>query len=228
MNSQLREQAINLRLKEELSYSEIRKKLGVPKSTLSYWLRDFCLPEGKIKELRERGWKKGEAGRERFRTAMREKRKLEDQKVYDEYRIKFSRVSKDLFFIAGLMLYSAEGKKTSYAGLYLGNTDPKIVNFFVKWMVEFLEVPKEKIKAALHLYENMDIKKEKEFWEKELGFKDDQFYKTQIRKLRKSSFSYKDSYRHGTCSLYVGGVEKRRKVMMAISAFLDGYSNMGV
>jgi len=57
MNSQLREQVINLRIKEELSYAEIRKRLGVPKSTLSYWLRGFPLSEERIKELREKGWK---------------------------------------------------------------------------------------------------------------------------------------------------------------------------
>lgn len=74
MNSQLREQAINLRITEELSYGEIRKRLGVPKSTLSYWLREFPLSEEKILELRRQGWKKNEAKIERFRNAMRKKR----------------------------------------------------------------------------------------------------------------------------------------------------------
>ena len=41
MNSQLWEQAVNLRLTGRFSYSAIIKKLGVPKSTLSYWLREF-------------------------------------------------------------------------------------------------------------------------------------------------------------------------------------------
>ena len=58
MNSQLREKAINLRLKEELSYSEIQKRLHVSKSTLSYWLKDYPLTEEKILELRRKGWSK--------------------------------------------------------------------------------------------------------------------------------------------------------------------------
>lgn len=49
MNSQLREQVIKLRTEKELSYAEIRKRLGVPKSTLSYWLREFPLTEEKLK-----------------------------------------------------------------------------------------------------------------------------------------------------------------------------------
>ena len=47
MNSLLRQKAIELRKYKELSYSEIRKRLGVPKSTLSYWLADFPLDEKK-------------------------------------------------------------------------------------------------------------------------------------------------------------------------------------
>jgi len=44
------------------------------------------------------------------------------------------------------------------------------------------------MKAFLHLYESMDIEKEKEFWKNELGFSDHQFYKPYITKNKKSSF----------------------------------------
>ena len=73
MNSQLREEVIKLRTKENLSYAEIRKRLDVPKSTLSYWLREFPLSEERILALRRQGWKKGEASRERFRNTMKRK-----------------------------------------------------------------------------------------------------------------------------------------------------------
>jgi len=55
MNSQLREEVIKLRTKENLSYAGIRKRLGVPKSTLSYWLREFPLSKKRILELRRQG-----------------------------------------------------------------------------------------------------------------------------------------------------------------------------
>ena len=71
MKSQLREQAIQLRIEKNLSYAEIRKKLYVAKSTLSRWLQEFPLSEEKIKDLQRQGWSKSEASRERFRAAMR-------------------------------------------------------------------------------------------------------------------------------------------------------------
>jgi len=223
MNSQLREQAVNLRLKEELSYSEIRKRLGVPKSTLSNWLCDFPLSEKKILELRRKGWKNGEASRERFRNTMRKKQELKSQEIYKKYRKKFKNISKDAFFVAGLMIYLGEGGKTNYAQINLANTDPRIIKFFIKWLVNFFDIERSIIKAELHLYENMDIDKEKEFWRSEIGFSENQFYKTQIRKLQKGSFTYRGSYRHGTCSIYVLGVERKRELMMAIQAFVDQY-----
>jgi hypothetical protein len=223
MNSKLREQAIRLRTEKSLSYSEIRKRLEIPKSTLSYWLREFPLDKKKIKELQRRGWEKGEASREKFRAAMRKKRTLKDKKVYNKYHKKFAELSKDAFFIAGLVLYLGEGNKKDHYKIALSNTDYKINKFFIDWMTEFLGVKKEEIKVQLHLYENMDIGKEKEFWENKLELQESQFYKPEVRKLKKASFSYKEPSRHGTCDLYVMGGEKKRELMMAIKAFLDRY-----
>lgn len=223
MNSKLREQAIKLRTEKNLSYSEIRKRLGIPKSTLSYWLREFPLSEERILELRRQGWKKAEAKIEKFRATMREKKELKDREVYDKYQKKFSSLSKKALFIAGLMLYLGEGGKRDHTKIAFANTDSKIIKFFIHWMNEFLGIPKDKIKVNLHLYENMDIEKEKKFWQDELGLHENQFYKPSIRKLKKASFSYKEPSRHGTCAIYVLNVEKKRELMMAIRAFLDSY-----
>jgi len=154
---------------------------------------------------------------------MRKKQEEKCQQVYERYKKKLAKLSEDAFFVAGLMLYLSEGGKSNYAQISLSNTDSKIIKFFMQWLIHFFSVAKKKMKAELHLYENMDIKKEQKFWQKELGFRKNQFYKTQIRKLQKSSFSYKGSYRHGTCQIYLPGVERKRELMMAIQVFLDKY-----
>jgi len=223
MNSQLREQAIKLRIEENLSYTEIRKRLGTPKSTLSYWLREFSLTEEQIKELQRQGWKKSEASRERFRNTMRHRQELKSEKIYREYRKRLEKLSEDALFTAGLMLYLAEGDKQQYERIGFANTDPKIIRFFIQWMDKFLDISKGEIKIQLHLYEDMDIQKEKKFWQQVLGLSKKQFYKPSIRKLQKASFSYRESYRHGTCKIYFYNVEKKRELTMAIRAFLDMY-----
>lgn len=223
MNSRLRNEAILLRQEKELSYSEIKKRLNVSKSTLSYWLRDFPLSEEKILELRRKNWTKGEASRERFRLTMREKKEQLAKISYDKYRQKLKFVSKETLFVAGLMLYLGEGAKKKESSIVLANTDPKVIKFFVKWLTDFLSVSKTQMRVQLHLYENMDIEREKDFWKKELNFGAEQFYKVSVRKLQKSSFSYKSSFNHGTCSLYAFSAEKYRELMMAMKAFVDQY-----
>ncbi len=224
MRAILRQKAIDLRLKQQLSYSEIRKRLGVSKSTLSYWLSEYPLSKEKILELRRLGWKKGETAREKYRLTMRQKRTELDKFVYDnKYKLIEDSLSKQNFYVAGLMLYLAEGAKRKNSTIVLANTDPSLIGFFIKWMGEFLSIPRVSIKIQLHLYENMDIEFEKEYWCKQLAIKKTQFYKPSIRKLRKNSFSYESTHRHGTCSVYAFGVDKVRDLMMGIRAFVDIY-----
>ena len=221
MKTLLREQAVNLRTERHLSYSEIRKKLGVPKSTLSYWLQEYPLTTEKILELRRKGWKKGEASRERYRITMRKKQEAINQEIYKKYKKIFCGLDTDSFFLAGLMLYWGEGDKRNRYRLGIANTDKDILILFIKWATRFLKVNPMDFRAQLHLYENMNIAKETEFWRNELALPKRQFYKTQIRKVRDNTYSYKGPLRHGTCSIFVLGGERKREVMMAIKAFLD-------
>ena len=223
MKTALREQAMRLRLEKQMSYLAIRKELGVSKSTLSYWLREHPLSEKKILELRRVGWGKGEASRERYRNTMRKKHEERVDEIYKEQKTKFKKISKQSLFVAGLMLYLGEGAKKDSYNITLANTDPTIIQFFIKWMKEFLGIERKYIRPQLHLYENMDIKKETKFWENILGIKEDRFYKTQIRLLRPASFTYKSSYNHGTCQVNFCNREKKEELMMAIKAFTDLY-----
>lgn len=228
MKAKLRQKAIKLRTKDRLSYSEIQKRLDVPKSTLSYWLREHPLDEAEIVKLRHRAWLKGEVSRERFRNAMQKKREQLEREVYRQQRKRLINIKRESFFIAGLMLYLGEGDKKNRVRVGLANTDPAVIQFFVKWLKDFLGVDKHRIRAELHLYENMDIEAEKLFWEKTTGLSKKQFYKTQIRKLREGSFTYQESQRHGTCSIIFTNVEKKREITMAIKAFLDLYQKTRV
>ena len=86
-----------------------------------------------------------------------------------------------------------------------------------------MEIPKSDLRAQLHLYENMELEKEQNFWKNSLGLMESQFYKTSVRKLSGSSFTYSESFRHGTCSLYALGVERKRELMAGMRAFVDIY-----
>lgn len=221
MNLKLREKAVQLRVDKQMSYTEIRRKLGVPKSTLSGWLRDYPISEDRILELRRNGWKKGEASRERFRNTMRKRKEKLAQHAYKQEFQQLQDMGNNALYVAGLMLYAAEGAKKDLYKISLANTDPAIIMFFIAWLRTFFGIKKDDMKFQLHLYENMNIKKETAFWVKTLGISSRQLYKTQIRKLQKNSFTYRESYRHGTCSIYFSNRDKKMKLMAGIKAFFD-------
>ena len=126
-------------------------------------------------------------------------------------------------YAAGLMLYLAEGSKNDLYAIALANTDPRIIKFFIAWVEEFLDIPKAKLKFELHLYLTMDIAKEVKFWRDELRIKESQFYKHQVQSLKKTSFIYRESFRHGTCSVRYSNSEKKQELSVAIKAFRDSF-----
>lgn len=223
MKAKEKEEALRLRIDEQLSYSEISKKLKVPKSTLSGWLRDYPLSRERISELQH-----SEASREKYRNTMQKKRISKEREIYKRQKRKIKNISKQSLFAAGLLLYAAEGGKTNYSTISLANTDPKLINFFIWWLDSFLGVAKESMRFMLHVYDNMNVAHERAFWKTELGIKEGQFYKDQVRSTRKGSFSYRNSSRHGTCQLYFHGVKEKTELMLSIKAFLDTYSGRGL
>lgn len=224
MKSIERQKAIELRTKYQLGYGEIAKRLRVSKSTLSRWLQDLPLSEVRVLELRREAWGRGEAKREQFRKTMRALRDAKDRELYDQLKERFSHFEEQSLYVAGLMLYAAEGDKKTRAEIAFTNTDPAMILFFISWLDRFLRIPKDKLRIQLHLYEDMDVKREERFWKQYLGMKQSQLCKSQVRPIRPGSFTYKDSIRHGTCKLYVGGVPKKTELMLSIRAFFDTYS----
>ena len=218
-----KDKARELRIKYQMGYSTIRKQVKVSKSTLSLWLKDLPLSDKRILELRREAWSRGIASRELFRQTMQKKREAREQEMYKQLIKKFTKISKQSLYIAGLMLYLAEGSKQNLYAICLSNTDPKIIKFFMRWLETFMAISPDQMRGQLHLYESMDIAKEKDFWYRELGLKSSQFYKDQIRKLRPSSFSYSESHRHGTCQLYYHSGKKKMELMLSIRAFFDTY-----
>ncbi|OGN12852.1 MAG: hypothetical protein A3D48_00140 [Candidatus Yanofskybacteria bacterium RIFCSPHIGHO2_02_FULL_43_17] len=219
MKAELKEQAIRLRLEQNLGYASIAKLIPVSKSTLSAWLKHYPLSEERIRDLQRQNLKNNEVKIERFRNAMRLRRQNKFEEEFARYLKRFAKVSRETRFAAGLMLYLAEGSKKDDYHITITNTDPNVINFFIRWLQEFFKVPKSSMRFQLQLYPTMDIPKEIEFWKNELGIQSNQFYKYYLRKLHKASFTYRDTSRHGICGANFSSSQKKREIMAAIKAF---------
>lgn len=218
-----KEKAIQMR-KQGASFSDISTDLGVSKGTLSKWLQDILLTEEEILNIRRVGWEKGQVSRDRYRKAMKEKRERSEAELYKKILERFNEISENSLFIAGLTLYEAEGDKKSRSDISFTNTDPRMLVFFICWAEKFLNIPHDSFRVQLHLYENMNIFGEEEYWLLQLRLKREQLWKTQIRPIGKNSFTYQNSSRHGTCKVYYGSVPKKTELRLSIQAFFDTYS----
>lgn len=212
-----KEKAIKLRLNGK-SYSQIKKIIGVSKSTLSYWLKDHPLSEERIREL------KSDPRRiEKYRATRLRQKQERFNKVYREEKKKLLPLTKRDLFIAGLFLYWGEGEKTKEANIALSNTNPAVLKFFIRWLRKSLNIPKEKIKVKLHLYKDMNIKKKIDFWSKTLLISKNQFRKSYIKSSNKKAITFRPNYGHGTCNVIVGDAILNRKIMANLKIIEDKF-----
>jgi len=217
VNSFLHIQAIELR-KQGKSYSQIKQVLGLSKSTLSGWLKDMPLSRKEIDALLWHNEKRIEKCRNTKLQHKEEKNKQE----YEYASKNILPLSDRELLIAGLFLYWGEGGKTNEAQTVISNIDPKLVQFAVYWLMKCFHIRKDKFKAKLHIYSDMDEEKSISYWMNILGFERTQFNKTYIKKTRIRNLSYK-GFGYGTCNVYIGSVDVKRKIMMGIKAIADNY-----
>ncbi len=172
-----KESAIKMRLQGK-SYGEIRKKFGIPKSTLSVWLGDVVLSKKARAKIRQRTQAKG------FRALIRRNK---NQTVEAKRRVKqlrlagkkaVGKVSLRDIFIIGSVLYWAEGYKrpvrrkgreVTHHVVSLTNSDPVLVKTFLRYLHQWCKVPKKKIKASVRVFPRQSMKKLQYYWERQTG-----------------------------------------------------------
>lgn len=207
----LRAAVLKLRA-EGKSYSQIRAQVPVSKSTLSTWLRGMPLSKEQINELRGRNPQRIE----RYRATRLKARADRHAQVFKRMSKRVGKLSKREKYLCGLYLYWAEGTKAARDMVMFTNTDPAMILFCLEWF-KLLGIQKERIKVYLHLYSDMDVKKETQFWSNTLGLKSEAFRKPYIKlSTRTKVNSYKGRFSHGTCNLYVGSRDAYEEVMLGL------------
>lgn len=209
-----RRQALKLR-KEGLSYSQIKKKLNLSKSTLSLWLRDYPLSKERVHELQH-----GEARIEKYRQTMREKREKRFKQYYDREGKIWLPLSNRELLLAGLFLYWGEGGKNHPNIVSINNTDPQALQFALFWLVSGLAIPKRNIHVNLQLYQDMNIQKEIVYWSKVLRMPKKYFDKPYIKPSKRIAIDHK-GFGHGTCGLRVYNTDLKQRILAGIKAIAD-------
>lgn len=215
--------AIELR-KQGKTYNEIIGRLRIPKGTLSGWLSDYPLTNEQLKVLERNIRERRVLSIERTIAVKHKKRQKRLEGEYERQKINLLPLSKKELLIAGLFLYWGEGRKGTTSCLSLNNTDPQVVKFYYYWLTNILDIPKDKVRVALHVYKDMNIEETVNYWSNRLNIPKLQFNKPYVKESLRSNINQK-GFGHGTCGLYISNTRLKEQVVLGIQAISDFYSN---
>jgi transposase-like protein len=146
----IREKARELRVERRLSIVEIAERLGLPKTTVFYWVRDIPLQRA------------GQANPHAGARAMRSKFRLLREEAYREGRESFADLSaRDRTFRDFVCMYIGEGFKRNRNRVSIGNSDPRVVVLATRWL---RELSSQKLLFSVQFHEDQDLRSLCEFW----------------------------------------------------------------
>jgi transcriptional regulator with XRE-family HTH domain len=218
MKNELRSQAIQLR-KKGLSYAEILRKVPVAKSTLSLWLRSVALSKPQHQKLTR---KKLEAAR-RGGEAKRVQRIATTEKIYESAIREIHSISKRELWFMGVMLYWAEGSKEKEyrpgAGIDFSNSDPRMIQLFLKWLTDVCGVERERIYFGIFIHENSRHRVDvvREHWMNHTGFSSKHFTYTYFKKHNPRT------KRKNISHTYMGNLRIRVKASSTLVRKVEGW-----
>ena len=175
-----------------MSYGEIMSLIDVKKSTLATWCRDVEITENQILGIKERTGSVAGIPRDTNR-----RRREEITLIRQIAREQMPELVLDSLWVAGLVMYWAEGAKTrNYVSM--ANADPRVLRLFITWVRTFLN-PNAMFTLHLHLHEGNDETKAKEFWKSQTKLWDANFHKTFIKPA--GTGHRKNHLEHGICTV---------------------------
>lgn len=162
-----KERAIALR-KEGLSYREILSKVSVAKSTLGLWFKGV----GLSKEQKQRLTQKRIDAALRGAARRKEQRILATQASIHLAWEEFKRVKNRGLWLAGVMLYWAEGSKQKATnisqGVKFSNSDPAMIRLFLRWLDAIVGIPPQDILCELYIHRTGNVEKALQYWNSHL------------------------------------------------------------
>jgi len=170
-----KEQAIVLR-KQGFSYNEILRNVPVAKSTLSVWLKDI----GIAKEQKQRLTEKRKAAQQKAQEACRNNRICKENIIISNAKAEITNISARELWLIGTVLYWAEGSKQKEKNVSqkvsFGNSDPKMIVLFHRWLKECCDVTDDRFYFCIYIHESADVLKARKFWSDVVGTKIDNVY----------------------------------------------------
>ncbi|QQG40804.1 MAG: hypothetical protein HYV37_00580 [Candidatus Levyibacteriota bacterium] len=203
-NQATKEKVMNLR-SSGWSLNQIKKATGIPITTIRTWIPHIKLSEAQFYNLKQRAQKALQDGRKKAQNELKEVRKRKEKNLLEEGKNYINDLSFRDLFIAGVALYWAEGFKNIHESrLGFCNSDPAMIQFYIKWLKRCLKIRKDRIVARLTL--NISYKNKVEeiqvYWSRLIEIPLKQFTKPFYQNSKWKKQYNTDNY-HGVLRIHV-------------------------
>lgn len=196
-------EAIKLLRSRGYSLLEISQKVGVPKTTVFYYVKGVRILSEYLSD-----WA-GKRGGSRIRKILQEKKALEDAKGLVRG---LSEKEKILFLSA---LYWAEGSKRDFG---LSNTDPNLIKVFVNGLRGVFGITDDRLRVSVRIYEDLDRERCLSFWSDVVGIPKDKFINVNVLQGKK-----RGKLLYGMCRVRVAKGGELLKKINSINKMVVNY-----
>ena len=200
--------AVELR-KRRFSYKEIAKITNVSVSTISAWFSN----EKWSQAITEDNQKRAARDNGKRISLLNAARRNQYKKLYAEAErsavTEYKHYKINPLFTAGLMLYVGEGDNSKNHLIRIASARMEVHRIFIAFAIEFLGVPREKVRFWVLLYPDLDPEKCTRAWSKSLRIPMSQFHKYQVIEGR----SKKRTLHYGVGNTIIGGTVLKKKLM---------------
>lgn len=187
-----RGELIKLYIQDRLSMQQIATKLNCSVHKVQYWMDIHKIPRRSISDAVY----------------------TKNNPNGDPYTLKPIKTVEDAWLLGmGIGLHWGEGNKVNKHSVRLGNTDPELLNVYVRFLVDLCGVDKSKLKFGLQIFSDTEPVKARKFWEKELGVLESQFYKVTVTPS-KAKGTYRRKNQYGVVTVYFHN-RKLRDIIIA-------------
>lgn len=210
--------------KNGISVNQIAKKVGISKSTASYWVRDIILSVEQLEKLRNNSIQGSERGRLKGAFIQKQKRIAKELKSYADGKSKIRKLSNREMLLIGIALYWAEGAKKTRE-VQLCNSDPRMINYFINWLISHFGVEPKDIRLIVGINQiHQDRENEVlKYWSEITNFPLAQFRKISYKKTQNKKTYENKSQHFGTLSVKV---LKPARYYYKIMGLIQALSNM--
>ena len=123
----------------------------------------------------------------------------------------------------GAALYWAEGSKTKRGVVQFSNSDPRLIQFMMRFFREICKVPKKKFRGHIGLHPHLSTKRAEKYWSGVSRIPLNQFYKT-TKQQSKASKGKKDSLPFGTFNIKICSTE----LFLKIKGWIEKLYELGI